>query len=170
MCLVVHAKELKRTTNTGRLAVRALKNSEMHVRGEGKERLDLSEVLDPKYQPLLLFPSDDAVELDADFVAGLKKPVLLIVPDGNWRQASKVHHRHQELALVQRVCLKKKILDETSKAAQKNLRAESTADGMATLEAIAHALRWLEGEEVGASLQQLYQQKLTQTLIGRGTL
>ena len=97
VCLVIHAKELKRTTNTGRLALQALKNSEMHVRGEGKEKLDLSEILDPVYQPLLLYPSDDAVELDADFVASLKKPVLLIVPDGNWRQASKVHHRHQEL-------------------------------------------------------------------------
>jgi DTW domain-containing protein YfiP len=170
VCLVVHAKELKRTTNTGRLALQALKNSEMHVRGEGKERLDLSEILDPVYQPLLLYPSDDAVELDAAFVASLKKPVLLIVPDGNWRQASKVHHRHQELAQVQRVCLKKKMADEKTKTAQKSLRAESTADGMATLEAIAHAMRWLEGEEVGASLQQLYEHKLTQTLLGRGTL
>ncbi len=142
----------------------------MHVRGEGKERLDLSEILDPVYQPLLLYPSDDAVELNADFVAGLKRPVLLIVPDGNWRQASKVHHRHQELAQVQRVCLKRKMPEEKTKAAQKKLRLESTADGMATLEAIAHALRWLEGEEVGASLQQLYEQKLLQTLLGRGTL
>lgn len=167
---MVHAKELKRTTNTGRLALQALRNSEMHVRGEGKERLDLSEILDPVYQPLLLYPSDDAVELDADFVASLKRPVLLIVPDGNWRQASKVHHRHRELAQVQRVCLKRNIADEKTKAAQKKLRAESTADGMATLEAIAHALWWLEGEAVGASLQQLYEQKLTQTLLGRGTL
>lgn len=170
VCLVIHAKELKRTTNTGRLALQALKNSEMHVRGEGKEKLDLSEILDPVYQPLLLYPSDDAVELDADFVASLKKPVLLIVPDGNWRQASKVHHRHQELAQVQRVFLKKKIRDEKTIASQKSLRLESTADGMATLEAIAHALRWLEGEEAGVSLQQLYEQKLTQTLLGRGTL
>ncbi len=167
---MIHAKELKRTTNTGRLALQALKNSEMHVRGEGKEKLDLSEILDPVYQPLLLYPSDDAVELDADFVASLKKPVLLIVPDGNWRQASKVHHRHQELAQVQRVFLKKKIRDEKTIASQKSLRLESTADGMATLEAIAHALRWLEGEEAGVSLQQLYEQKLTQTLLGRGTL
>jgi DTW domain-containing protein YfiP len=165
---VIHAKELKRTTNTGRLALQALKNSEMHVRGEGKERLDLSEILDPVYQPLLLYPSDDATELNAEFVAGLKRPVLLIVPDGNWRQASKVHHRHQELAQVPRVCLKKK--ETKTLGSQKSLRAESTADGMATLEAIAHALRWLEGDEVGVSLHQLYQQKLTQTLLGRGTL
>ncbi len=164
VCLVIHAKELKRTTNTGRLALQALKNSEMHVRGESRDKLDLSELLNPAYEPLLLYPSDDAIELDALFVSQLKKPVLLIVPDGNWRQASKVHHRHQELALVQRVCLKKKT------PSVQNMRAESTVDGMATLEAIAGALRWLEGEGVGNSLQRLYEQKLTQTLIGRGTL
>lgn len=165
VCLVIHAKELKRTTNTGRLALQALKNSEMHVRGESREKLDLSELLNPAYQPLLLYPSDEAIELDASFVSKIKKPVLLIVPDGNWRQASKVHHRHEELASVPRVCLKKK-----DSGVKQNLRAESTVDGMATLEAIAGALRWLEGEAVGASLQQLYELKLTQTLIGRGTL
>ena len=164
VCLVIHAKELKRTTNTGRLALQALKNSEMHVRGDGREKLDLSDLLNPDYEPLLLYPSDDAIELDANFISQLKKPVLLIVPDGNWRQASKVNHRHKELALVKRVCLKKKI------PSQQNLRAESTEDGMATLEAIAHALRWFEGEAVGEALLQLYKQKLTQTLLGRGTL
>ena len=34
--LVIHAKELKRTTNTGRLAIHALLNSKMCVRGEGQ--------------------------------------------------------------------------------------------------------------------------------------
>ena len=29
--LIVHAKELKRTTNTGRLALKSLKNSELRV-------------------------------------------------------------------------------------------------------------------------------------------
>lgn len=164
VCLVIHAKELKRTTNTGRLALQALKNSAMYVRGEGRETLDLSELLNPSYEPLLLYPSEDAIELDAVFVSQLKKPVLLIVPDGNWRQASKVHHRHHELASVQRVCLKK-----NNPVLQQSLRAESTADGMATLEAIAGALHWLEGEAVGSSLQRLYEQKLTQTLLGRGT-
>jgi DTW domain-containing protein len=163
VCFVIHAKELKRTTNTGRLAHRALKNSEMRVRGEEREALDLSDLLDPTYQPLLLFPSEEARELNDDFMAQIKKPILLIVPDGNWRQASKVHHRHQELASVQRVCLKKKLQ-------QQNLRAESSADGMATLEAVAEALRWIEGEFVGDSLRQLYTLKLTQTLLGRGTL
>ncbi|MBI2209610.1 MAG: DTW domain-containing protein, partial [Deltaproteobacteria bacterium] len=34
VCLIVHVNELKRSSNTGRLALRALVNSEMRVRGE----------------------------------------------------------------------------------------------------------------------------------------
>ena len=163
--LVIHAKELKRTTNTGRLALKALQNSEMHVRGDDRQKLDLSGLLNLDYQPLLLFPSEDAIVLSEEFVSQLTKPVLLIVPDGNWRQASKVHHRHLELAAVPRVCLKKK-----SPSSEQHLRAESTEDGMATLEAIAQAMYWFEGKEVGLSLQRLYELKLTQTLRGRGVL
>jgi DTW domain-containing protein YfiP len=165
VCLVIHAKELKRTTNTGRLALQALKNSEMRVRGEDRDGLDLGDLLNPAYETLLLYPSEDAVEIDSSFVAKIKKPVLLIVPDGNWRQASKVHYRHHELAAVPRVCLKKKSSSESQ-----HLRAESSPDGMATLEAIAEALSWFEGEDIGAKLKHLYQQKLNQTLLGRGTM
>jgi DTW domain-containing protein YfiP len=39
---------------------------------------------------LLFYPSEDAVELDKELVAQDQKPIQLIVPDGTWRQASKV--------------------------------------------------------------------------------
>ena len=57
VALIVHTKELKRTTNTGRLAIRALMNSEMRVRGEhdSKAALDLSDLLSPNYQTFLFF-------------------------------------------------------------------------------------------------------------------
>lgn len=142
----------------------SLKNSEMRVRGLDSRPLDLQDLLAPTHHPLLLYPSENSVELNAPFVSSLKKPVLLIVPDGNWRQASKVHYRHQELSVVQRVHLK---LRPTP--TEGFLRLETVPNGMATLEAIAEAMHILEGAEVGLSLKTLYQAKLRQTLLGRGS-
>jgi DTW domain-containing protein YfiP len=160
---VIHAKELKRTTNTGRLALNALVNSEMRIRGhQDREALDLTDLLLPQYRTFLFFPSDEAIELDAKLVEQDHLPIQLIVPDGNWRQASKVHYRHHELKHVQRVKITAPDFSEY------HLRAEHMPEGMATLEAIAHGLGVIEGEQVKADLMRLYQAKLERTLLGRG--
>lgn len=160
--LVVHAKELKRTTNTGTLALKALENSEMKIRGKDKSTLDLSELNNACYRSLLFYPTDDALELTTELVNDSSLPIQLIVPDGNWRQASKVHYRHPELAHIPRVKI------STPNQASHHLRAETTEYGMSTLQAIAEALGIIEGDEVKNALMQLYQQKLKQTLLGRG--
>jgi len=159
--LVIHARELQRTTNTGKLALEALPNSEVKVRGEDRQRLDLSPSLDPAYHSLLFYPCEDAAELTAAFVAKITQPILLIVPDGNWRQASKIQSRHPELAGIPHVMLKEPNL------ATRHLRAEHTSYGRSTLEAIAMALGVIEGPEVEAKLQTLYKAKLENTLKGR---
>lgn len=164
LCLVVHAKELKRTTNTGRLAVHALVNSEMRVRGDTHETLDLSDLLQPKYRTVLFYPSDEAVELNEEFVRQDPRPIQLIVPDGNWRQASKVHSRHHELKDIPRVMI------TATNTATYHLRAETTAEGMATLQAIAEAMGVIEGPTAKESLMKLYNAKLEGTLKGRGQL
>jgi DTW domain-containing protein len=161
VALIVHAKELKRTTNTGRLAIQSLVNSSMYIRGEGREALDLSGLLSPNYRSVMFFPSDDAVDLSADFVGQSPLPIQLIVPDGNWRQASKVPSRHRELKDLPRVKI------SALNTGAFHLRAESSPEGMSTLEAIAQALKIIEGEAAFAPLMALYQAKLSATLIGR---
>jgi DTW domain-containing protein YfiP len=162
IALIVHAKELKRTTTTGRLALLALPNSEMIIRGQNKTPTDLSKLLSPEYRTLVFYPSDDAIELTTEYVNEFRLPIQLIVPDGNWRQASKVHYRHSELAHVPRVMI------STPNLSKDHLRAENTEHGMATIQAIAMALGIVEGKEVGERLMNLYLKKLEQTLIGRG--
>jgi len=159
----VHYKELKRTTNTGRLAIQSLMNSEMRVRGERDtpEVLELTDLLNPNYRTLFLFPSKEALELDRSFVESSTLPIQLLVPDGNWRQASKVTSRHSELAGIPRVKISKANLS------QNHLRVEHFAEGMSTLEAVAQALGVIEGPEVMESLMRLYRAKLERTLLGR---
>ncbi len=157
--VVVHTKELKRTTNTGRLAIRALQNAQMLVRGDGREPLDLSEILHPLYKTYLLYPAAGAQDLFS--VARDGPPVHLIVPDGNWRQASKVHTRHPELKVLPRLQLAAPV------SSGPVMRKEHFAGGMATLQAIAYALGHWEGPEVTEDLLELYYAKLYATLAGR---
>jgi len=164
VCLVIHAKELRRSSNTGRLAIGALVNSEMRIRGQSGQRLDLGDLLVEPYRTLLFYPSHDAVELTSAVVAQDPKPIQLIVPDGTWRQASKISYRQRELQNVQRVMI------STPNSAAFHLRAQHRQDGMATLQAIAHALGIIEGDLVKAQLMKVYNRKLEQTLRNRGLL
>lgn len=164
ICLVIHHRELRRNSNTGLLALRALVNSEMRIRGEGRESLDLKDLLTPAYRTYLFFPSSDAVELDETLVAQERTPIQLIVPDGTWRQASKIHSRQPELRNLPRV----KIGIPNDSTFQ--LRAQSKPEGMATLQAIAHGLGVIEGDLVRAQLMKLYRAKIERTLMGRGIL
>lgn len=165
LCLIIHRRELKRTTNSGRLAVQSLVNSEMRIRGEhDRQPLDLSDLLTPNYRTLLFFPADDAIELTTEFVAQSELPIQLLVPDGNWRQASKVRTRHPELKDIPVVKI------ATPNLAQKHLRAEHLPEGMSTLQAIALALGVIEGDSAKLPLLELYEAKLQATLKGRGVL
>lgn len=159
LSLIIHAKELKRTTNTGRLATHALVNSEMLIRGQINQPTDVSRLLTPDYDSYVLYPTEDAVDLET---VRPSKPIQLIVADGNWRQAGKVNARCLELRHLPRVKIGRKNL------ATHHLRKEHFSEGFSTLEAIAIAFGIIEGEDVGKSLMALYQAKLRASLEGRG--
>ena len=162
ICLVIHHRELSRRSNTGLLAVRALLNSEVRVRGEDREALDLQDLLTNQYRSFLFYPSSDAVELNQGLVMQDATPIQLLIPDGTWRQARKIHSRHEELRDLPRV----KISTPNNSIFQ--LRAQSRPERMATLQAIAHGLGIIEGDSVRAQLMKLYQAKIERTLKARG--
>jgi DTW domain-containing protein YfiP len=162
--LVIHHRELSRSSNTGLLALRALVNCELRIRGEGRAMLDLSDLLSPQYRTLLFFPCPDAVELDRQLVCQDPRPIQLIVPDGTWRQARKIHSRHQELKDIPRVKI------STPNDSTFQLRAQSRLEGMATLQAIARALGVIEGDLVASQLMKLYRARLDRTMMARGLL
>jgi DTW domain-containing protein len=162
VCLVIHHRELSRSSNTGLLALRALVNSEMRIRGEGREALDLKDLITLQYRTFLFYPSGDAAELDEALVMQESTPIQLLVPDGTWRQARKIHSRHLELRNLPRV----KISKPNNSTFQ--LRAQSRPERMATLQAIAQGLGIIEGDLVRAQLMKLYYAKIDRTLKARG--
>jgi len=156
--LVIHRYEARKPTNTGRLAASCLTNSETHERGHEGAR---SEHLgwDAASQPLLLFPFEGAIPL-SDWPAS--RPVTLIVPDGTWRQTSRVRARVPGLAEIPCVTL------PAGPPTRYRLRSESRHGGLATIEAIARALGILEGPAVQEALERVFSVMVERTLRLRG--
>ena len=165
LVLVIHRAEDRKPTNTGRLAVEAMENSRVIVRGRAEEPAD--EIpLGTDTRPVFLFPHEGAVPLESvAHVAGDDRPVSLIVPDGNWRQASKVRNRVPGMKDVPCVSL------PAGEPSIYRLRSEAHPFGLATVEAIGRCLRVLEGErgpEVEQALLHVFRAMVERTLWSRG--
>lgn len=149
LVVLMHATEERKPTNTGRLAHLCLPNSEVRVRGQpDRVPVSLDGLVDDSHETLLLTLSDRSEELTPELLAGVERPVRLLVPDGNWSQAS----RHaaklaKQLPAVRHVKLR------AAKPSMYRLRTEHHPDGMATFEAIARALGVLEGAR-GPAIQE----------------
>jgi DTW domain-containing protein YfiP len=159
--LFIHRREDQKSTNTGRLATQCLVNSEVFVRGH-ESTPSATFTCDAERTTLLLFPHEDAVPLSE--VRLNERPVTLVVPDGTWRQASKVRNRVPGLAGVPCVSLPR------GAPSSYRLRFEAHEDGLATIEAIARALGILEGAHVERELCRVFQAMVERTLWSRGAL
>jgi DTW domain-containing protein len=157
LVVLLHAREAKKPTNTGRIAALAVTGSEVHVRGRPNEPADLSHLIEAGRRVVVLFPQDGAQVLTKS-----AEPTTLIVPDGSWRQASKMHRREQVLAPLPCVTL-----PELS-APHLRVRRETKTNGLSTLAAIAHALGILEGEAIKEALLSLDRSVAERVLRSRG--
>ena len=158
--LVIDRAEIRKPTNTGQLATSSLVNSAVVVRGrEGEPSKPIP--VAPGSQPLLLFPREG----EAEVLRPMPGPVTLIVPDGNWRQASKVRARVPGLRSVPCVTL------PPGEPSAYRLRSEAHPHGLATLEAIARALGDPRGPgEIQAALERVFLAMVERTLWVRGAL
>jgi DTW domain-containing protein YfiP len=161
LLLVIHRCEVRKPTNTGILATECLTNHEILVRGNEDDRT--APFAPPSdTQPLFLFPREDATPL-THFVSS-PKPVTLIVPDGTWRQASKVRKRVPGFSDVPCVSL------PPDAPSLYRLRAEAHDHGLATMEAIARAFGILEGAHVRHALEHVFRAMVERTLWARGEI
>lgn len=160
--VVMHRRERTKPTSTAHLAALALPRCEIRVRGHEDAPVQWDDVLTPDRRAILLFPTDDAAVLTRAVVDEDARPITLIVPDGSWRQAKKVPARESALAGVPAFRL------PPDGPSRYRLRREPATGGLATLEAISRALGILEGPDVRARLDALFEVMVHRTLLTRG--
>ena len=158
----MHKRELRRSSNTGRLALGCLVNSLLIERPEGESEVK-AELWPAGTQPLLLFPADDALPLDA-WQGQAQTPATLIVPDGTWAQASRMRQRVSGLSNIPCVRLPE------GEPSRYRLRAVDRSSRVSTLEAIARALGILESAMVRETLERVLAMMVERTLWMRGQL
>jgi DTW domain-containing protein YfiP len=160
LVLLVHQLELRKPTNTGRLAARCLAGSEVVVRG-GPLPADPSSWASAA-APVLLFP--DATAQPLERWRDWPHPVTLIVPDGTWRQAARARHRYPALAAVPCASL------PASAPSVYRLRRSVRPGRLSTLEAIARALGVLEGPALEEPLLHIHRVMVDRMLWSNGRL
>ncbi len=162
LVLVMHCRETEKTTATGPLALEMLPHSELYVHGLAQRPLDLSHLHEAGRRVLVLFPSDDARVLSQELLAEDPRPVTLIVPDGNWRQATRVPKRVLGVTSAERVTL------APGEPTHWGVRRETRAAGLATYEAIARAFGVLETPELQRRMERLFSRLVRETIESRG--
>jgi DTW domain-containing protein YfiP len=141
--VVMHRIEALRSTNTGRLAAAMLARATLRIRGD-RDRPDEPP---PAGRRLVLFPAEGARPLTT---ADAADDLVLVVPDGTWSQARRIHRRDPCARDAETVTLPTVV---TSAYA---LRRNARAGGLCTLEAIAAALAVLEGPSVATVLREVF--------------
>jgi len=162
--ILMHTSEEVLPSNTARLAARSLSNSEIRINGRKGDQLSTAGLVEDGRQSLVLYPSPEAVELTPEYVAELKQPVNLIVPDGRWRQTQKFARRESALAGIPQVKV------STGEPSQYRLRTQPNEHGLCTLEAIARALGVLESRTAQIQLETVLSVLVERTLWARGVL
>jgi DTW domain-containing protein len=139
--MVIHAVEWRRPTNTGHLTRLALANTEIRLQGLHYRPVS-SHGIDPASpSTLVLYPGRGADPLTPERLAGLPRPLTLLVPDGNWMQAKNMMRRVPMLGRARAVCL------ATPRPDLPWLRRNVLCDRRSTFEAVAQALGLVEGRE-----------------------
>lgn len=133
-----HPRERDVPINTARIASLCLPDAELHL-GVRFDEARLTTLLgaDPARPPVLLYPGDDAIDVEANPPSG---PVTLVVVDGTWFQARKIVRTNAALASLPRYAFRPKAPSDY------RIRREPQEDYVSTIEALVSVLGVLEGE------------------------
>jgi DTW domain-containing protein YfiP len=162
--VLMHTFEEPLTTNTAKLAHTSLLNSDIIIHGKKDERLSPEMLHNPDYDSLLLYPSPFATELSAEYVSSLTRPVMLVVPDANWRQTTKFVRREPAITGIPHVKL------PAGPPTEYRLRVQRNESGVCTLEAIARAIGLLESPDAQKRLEWVLRIMVERTLWSKGKL
>ena len=135
--IVRHRLEKFRSSNTGRLAHLALSNSEIVEQGAAIPPLAGAWLLFPEGEPIAATP--------------VPPPAQLVVLDATWSQARRMYRK---LAALRGLPILR-LPDAPMPVAR--LRESPGPGRVSTIEAIARALRLLEGDAAAAPLERLFE-------------
>jgi len=155
---------LGRMSNTARLLTLAIRDATLVGHGAFPAPADPASHMPAGATPVVLFPGRGARPLTPELIASLPSPPALIVPDGNWRQTSRMVKRLPLLAGAVKVSLPARTFAGAA------LRRNRPGHRMLTYEAVVQALAVREGEEVAGSLPDFYRRATDRMLLVRGKL
>lgn len=155
--LLTHFKELPKPSNTGRLVVEVL--------GDAAEQIRWDRLTPPAHLleeikqggVALLYPGVEG-EPDSDW-QDIRQVIII---DGTWHEARKIHQRSPYLRQVPRISL------QPQTPSRYNLRKNQKTGGLCTAECVIEILRAVEQHTVADQLEErfLAQQKPTRTIQG----
>lgn len=148
--VIIHSKEWRKTTNTGHLAGLAIQGSVLRRHGLLYQTVSSEGIDASSPSTLVLYPGRGAEPLTPTSIAALKRPITLLVPDGNWNQTQHMMRGVPMLSQARPVRLPGPTLDIDC------LRRNRRVDRMSTFEAIALALGVLEGGETESLLLRFF--------------
>ena len=163
LVLVVPWGEARKPSNTGLLAARCIDGSTVQILRKRSGPM-AAPVVHAGELPLVLFPAPHATPITS--YADSAQPIALIVPDGSWHQARALQQRGP---LRHHTCVTLPPLGPS----EYRLRSEPEVGGLATFEAIARALRILEGdagEAISSAMLDVFRVMVERTLWFRGKL
>jgi len=164
LVLIVHVHDLGRTSNTVRLLALAIRDATLLCHGAFPAPADPASHMPAGTTPVVLFPGCGAKPLTPELIAALPSPPALVVPDGNWRQASSMVKRLPLLAAAVKVALPVRAFPGPA------LRRNRPGHRMSTYEAVAQALAVLEGEAIAEPLLEFYRRATDRRLLVSGKI
>lgn len=146
-----HALESYKSTNTGRLATLALAKARLGLHGGREGDLDLGAV-----------DLTGAAVLYPDAPTATTEVRTLVVLDGTWQQARRMLQRIDALRGLPRVSIPARVVEGS------RLRKPHFDGGLSTIEAIAEALRVIEGDAPADALHALHRLFMARVRSTRG--
>lgn len=162
--IIMHHRERYLTSNTANLATMVLPKAQICLRGLPEKPFTFSDLkIEPEEKALYLFPHENAVVLDHDFLEQYKNQRFhLVVPDGTWTQAVKCYRREKELECIQCVKL------PAGKPGRYRLRKSSDENKLSTFEAISRALGILENnQDLEIKMDEMFDIMVEKVIRGR---
>lgn len=160
--IVSHAKEMIRASNTARLAKLVMPETRILQRGIRDQRIDPGAFRREGAAVFVLYPSDDALELNEALVQTRQKPWVVVVPDGSWRQAASTVRREEGLQGLPFLKL------PPGPESRYLLRNQLFPGRVSTFEAIARVLGILEGPKIQALLEAYLDEMVVRSLTASG--